>query len=379
MAIVRGRAELMGLREEWDKLLDRMPRASPFLSWDWIQAWWEEFGPGTQMYVITARRALGELVGVAPLHVVRRWICGVVRIRRLEFIGYRGSGVCADHLDFLAPPEEREVVARALAATAWQHRSEWDEWDLADLAEDSSVPEAWAAAGGELGQVREAGEVCYYLPLPATVDELWDQLRQRHPRTVANLGRDRRRLERRHRVRLSAVKGAGEVAATMAALAELHGAAQARRGGAGNFHRPGYRRFHQRLVARLQGRETLYLARMDCGPRPVAVLYGYCRGGVLYFYQSGFDTAMASDGVGRLLLAWVLEDAVERLQAHEFDFLRGPEQYKTLWAPAARHTQRWRGWRANAAGRLARLDWRARRQLAPWRARLRGRRVEGAR
>jgi CelD/BcsL family acetyltransferase involved in cellulose biosynthesis len=367
-SVLRTGAELRALAREWDELLDRMPRPSPFLSWDWIETWWEEFAQGSQLLVITARDAQGELVGVAPLHVVRRRLWGVATVRRLEFLGFRGSQICADHMDFLALPAARAAIVAALAAEAWR-QPDWDAWELADLAEDSPVPQAWQAAGRSLASALDPGEVCYYIQLPATIEAFWDGIRERHKRTVANLGRDRRRLERRFQAHFGVVEDSQAVAATMAALADLHTAAHARQGETGNFARPAYRRFHDRLTARLaqRGGGMLYLARLECDQRPVAVLYGYCRAGILYFYQSGFDPAMTTDGVGRLLLAWVLEDAIARLHAREFDFLRGAEAYKTLWAPAARHTRHGRGWRPGVAGRLARLEWRAHRSLAPLR------------
>lgn len=361
-AVLQSFAEVRALAPEWDALLDRMPRPSPFLTWDWMETWWEEFGKASQPLVAVARNAGGELVGLAPLHVVRRRSWGLVETRTLEFIGYRGSSVCADHLDFLALPAIRTELVQALVAALCRLPG-WDAWDLADLAEDSPLPAAWRQARESSTAALEPGEVCYFICLPGSADQYWSEMRQHHARTVANLGRDRRRLERRFQARFSVVRGPAAVAETMDALARLHTAAHARRGESGNFARPAYRRFHDRLAARCDRQGMLYLARLDLDQRPAAVLYGFFRGGVLSFYQSGFDPSLSSDGVGRLLLAWVLEDAITRLHAREFDFLRGAEAYKEIWAAAAHHTRHWRGWRGNAAGRLAQLEWRTRRQL----------------
>ncbi|MGH9467135.1 MAG: hypothetical protein ACRD1Y_07245 [Terriglobales bacterium] len=109
---------LPGLAPEWDELLAAMPRPSPFLSSTWIATWWEHFGGSSRLWLITARDRNGRLQGLAPLHCVRRRVAWFVSVRSLEFLGYRGSAVCADHLDFLSRPEGRVAIVRALAAEA---------------------------------------------------------------------------------------------------------------------------------------------------------------------------------------------------------------------------------------------------------------------
>lgn len=365
VTVVERAAELCALRHEWDALLDSMPRPSPFLGWDWTMEWWQAFGAGSRLFVLLARDADGRLSGVAPLRIIRRRAFGITPVRTLEFIGYRGSKVCADHLDFLATPADRHAVVSELVAALARRQADWDAAVLADLAEDTLIPPIWQARFGPRQAQRQA-ETCYYALLPASSEELWQDLRARHRESTSTLLRDRRRLERRFCCRFLAELGPGQVEAAFEDLSRLHAGARGRRGEAGNFWRPEYRRFHRRLAERLAGCGQLYWACLECDQRPVAILYGFVRGRTLYCYQSGFDPAVGG-GIGKLLLAFVIEDAVDRLHLREVDLLRGSESYKSYWAPQRRTTATHWAWRSCWRGRVAWLAWRLRQRAVPMR------------
>ncbi|MGH9414665.1 MAG: GNAT family N-acetyltransferase [Terriglobales bacterium] len=369
--VISSDAAWRALKPDWDSLLAACPRPSPFLCWDWLHSWWQSFGAHSRLHVITVSTPAGVLAGAAPLHLVRRAIAGLP-LRSLEFLGYRGSRVCADHLDFPALPALREPACAALVAAIYEHTA-WDRLVLADLDSQSLLPallrrsrptrrSGWfAPAGRRPAPCLVPAETCFYLSLPPSVPELWRQLGTRHPQFSRNLRRYQRRLERHHHVRFVAPVPPQEIPAAFAALVHLHGLARRRHGQAGNFACPPYRDFHQRVIAGWAHDARLYLARLDCDGQIAAVLYGYVLGGVLYFYQSGFDTRLQSEGVGKLLLARVLEDAIARLGLEEFDFLRGTESYKRLWTGQARQTATLRLWRPGVAATLDHAVYRLRR------------------
>ncbi|MGH9518935.1 MAG: GNAT family N-acetyltransferase [Terriglobales bacterium] len=337
LEVVAGAEDFKQLAPEWRALQKETPRPNIFLSWDWCWTWWQHFGKRGQLRIVTARTAQGKLAGLAPLHVVRR---GPLRARCLEFLGYRGSNVCADHLDFLAAGAERESVVGAL----WEQVRRLPGWDmaaLASVAEDSPLRALWPQV--RMKAVAAPGESCYYLPLPATAADLWDYLRREHAGTYANQTRDRRQMQRKFDLQFVPVTEAAAVPEAMTELARLHGLAHGRNGIPGSFALPEYRAFHDELATALAARGELYLARLLWKGETAAVIYSFIAGRTMYFYQSGFDPAKS--GAGKLLLGWVIEDAVTRLGMREFDFLRGDEPYKTQWTNQRRTTADLRAWR----------------------------------
>jgi len=100
-------------------------------------------------------------VGIAPFRIVCRRILGVVPIRQVEFLGYRGSKVCADHLDFLTQAQHREVITTLL-------KGEWDALELADLAEESLILRLLSQIRGDyrVRPISGTQQQCLYIKLP---------------------------------------------------------------------------------------------------------------------------------------------------------------------------------------------------------------------
>lgn len=352
------------LAGEWDGLLGQMPRPNPFLSWTWMETWIRHFAATSRLAVLAARDADGTLVGVAPLHAVRRGRAGLP-LRTLEFLGYRGATICADHLDFLAAEPRRQEVCAALLTEILRRHSDWDAIVLADLAEDSPLPELAPALAPGLACEIHPAEICYYCALP----DDFATLHAGTKRSRLNLRNRSKRLAQQGEVRFLAPVPEGEIDATLRELQRLHGLARQRQGQANSFERADYFAFHQDLMRKLAQTGHLYLTRLELNGVACAVFYGFTAGEVLYFYQSGFDPALAPFGVGTLQMAAVLEDAITRLHAREFDFLRGAEEYKTYWTSTARHTRTLRLWNRGWNARLHQGAWRGRRRLTAWRQR----------
>src|SRR5215213_986142 len=91
VAVLEDDREFATLEEEWTDLYDSSPLATPFQSWAWLYSWWEFYGEGYELRLVTIRDD-GLLVGIAPLMLERRRV-----LSRLLFIG---TGI-TDYLDIL--------------------------------------------------------------------------------------------------------------------------------------------------------------------------------------------------------------------------------------------------------------------------------------
>ena len=69
IACVRSAAELSALAAEWRELYVRINADNVFLSHSWMSTWHRHFGKDSQLFVLTARRSDGQLVGLAPLSI----------------------------------------------------------------------------------------------------------------------------------------------------------------------------------------------------------------------------------------------------------------------------------------------------------------------
>ena len=353
------------LAEAWIELLQDCPRPVPFLTWEWVSTWWKHFSGDSRLFILVARDEDAVVRGIAPLKITTRRGFGLVPVRTVEFLGYRGSAVCADHLDFLTSQDDRATIVHRLVEEVFTRHTEWDALALGDLAEDSLVPAALTTRTGRLGIDLAEGptEVCPFILL----DTDWEPFLSRYS------GRRRKQIRRLRQILLED-HGAqfivdfrrDELHARLETLAQLHALSRERKGEGGSFRHRAYLNFHYDLVEKMAEKGFLYLARLDVQAKTVAAWYGFHLGRVLFFYQTGFDTAFAQYSVGDVLQACVIQDAIERLHAGQFDFLRGAEPYKYRWTSEQRRTNTLLCWQDTVVGRLAQGDFRLRNKLSSW-------------
>ena len=358
--------DFLELQSEWNPLLMQTQRPVPFLTWEWVSTWWKHFAANSKLFILVARTETGDLVGIAPLHIVIRRAFGLVPVRTVEFLGYHGSAVCSDHLDLLVPPPDQEIVCAGLLEAMMARKQEWDCVAFGDVVEGSVLFGCMSQLAKRWDLTLQPGpqEFCPYLHLPERWDDLLRSMRQRRRSMVTNRRHRRERLAQEFQVHFDLECSPSKVPQQLASLERLHGLAQNRKGEAGHFKIDKYRKFHRDVAERMALAGHLYMARFDCNGTAVASGYGFFLGRRLFYYQSGFDPAWSPHGVSAILLAYIMEDAIERLGATEFDFLRGQENYKYFWTDVNRKTEGLFLWGRSPRARVAEAEFTVRRRLS---------------
>jgi CelD/BcsL family acetyltransferase involved in cellulose biosynthesis len=152
----RGFAALEG---EWEELYRDSPAATPFQSWAWLYSWWESYGGGRGLRLVTVRSAGGLLVGVLPLMLERRH-----GLARLLFVGTGQS----DYGDVIARRGWENEVCE-LGVRALESLGSWHVADLQLLRPDAAAwglfrrwkgPGTWVSQGGSpIIEVKEWDEL----------------------------------------------------------------------------------------------------------------------------------------------------------------------------------------------------------------------------
>ena len=166
MGYTVAREELERLEPEWRALLPRASMSKVFASPTWLRVWWDEFGGGRELILLSVRRD-DELVGVAPLMREGAQTGG----RLPDTICFAGDTQVCDYMDFIAAAGEEEAVVSAVLRSLSEEP--WDELVLWAVPEGSPTLRALqsAAPGFGLRVNIEAEDVCPQLELPATWDE----------------------------------------------------------------------------------------------------------------------------------------------------------------------------------------------------------------
>jgi CelD/BcsL family acetyltransferase involved in cellulose biosynthesis len=356
------------LEVEWDRLFKASGHSSPFLTWPWVRTWWKSFRKGSRLFILTCRDGDQKLIGIAPLLIASRKSFGILNVRVVEFLGNRGSTVGIDHLDFITLTDDRESILQELVKTLINCRTEWDALAMSSFMDTSLVPGLLRdALASEASNIMDGDEeVCPWISLPSTWDQFVETMKREHKSLISNLRRKRNRLNAEHTVEFFAGPAVGDPLLHVETLAELHRLARMRQGGEGSFGLSEYRQFHDNVVQAMQANNSLYLARLDIDGKPAAAWYGFLVSSVLSYYQSGFDTKYVKEGVGDVLLGMILEDAITRLGADGFDFLRGTEEYKFRWTHEIHIDRTVLYWSKTVSGRIAKKEFLWRRQASRW-------------
>ena len=298
----------------WRDLCARDPNRHIFMTPEWNRLWWEEFGSGKDLFMLTMLRR-EDVVAIVPLY---RKPEGDRKI--LRFVG----GI--DLTDYLGPicsEKDRDEVAATLAEWLDSTDVEWDEFDAHNMPVPLGFAEFLVDHVDRKGFsfALEQEETSAILLLPKDWDEYLRRLRskERH-----ELKRKRRRLEREYPD--AAVRNATEetLETDLKYFVEMHRGAE---GHKGHFMRPEIATFFERIAYSFMPRGWLRLDLLEIGNRPIASTFGFEVEDVFYLYNSAYEPDAARLSPGLTLVSELVKRAINS-GVQKFDFLRGPERYK---------------------------------------------------
>ena len=295
------------------------PRATPFQSPAWLDAWWGALGRGERRDVVVHD---GErLVAALPMRVSED-----DATRRLIPVGAGESDYCDALVDPAASNAAGQLMTALLAAAEG-----CDEVFLPDLRAGSpllgAVPDGWIADDAP-------GEICPVLTLPDT-GPLLPALTKSQRRKVVH---DRHRAEHAGGV-IEAMADVADIDAALDALFSLHAARWAAAGQPGVLADPRVQAMHRAAAPALAAAGLLRLVTVRFGGRVVAVLLGFADGSRGYSYINGVAADVPGQSFGSMAFATLIERAVTD-GAREFHFLRGEESYKYQWGAHPTYTMR---------------------------------------
>lgn len=291
------------LLAEWDALATASRNI--FATSEWARLWWEYFGRSGRLRLVAARLPDGQLVGIVPLMITRLGPARVVR-----FIGH-GEG------DLLGPihrlPGEGSgpvLLQRALSEVV-------TEWDLF-LGERLPGDTPWSALGtAELR--RESSPV-----LPLARWPSWDAYVAALSRKLRyELRHDEQSLADRHRLRFRMTREPAHLSTDLDVVFALHRA----RWSEGRSSFAPREAFYRKFAALALERGWLRLWILEIDGQPAAARYDFEFAGVYNAYNAGRDPAWNKAGIGLVLRAHTMREALTH-GAAEYRFLRGGEPYK---------------------------------------------------
>ncbi|MGO9242066.1 MAG: GNAT family N-acetyltransferase [Bryobacteraceae bacterium] len=308
----------------WERVHNRCPEASFFLSRQWVDCWLATFG-GELNPDLLAFVSGSEVVGCCLLVWRTHWMRGIP-LRRVYLNCAGEDGTDSTFIEFnslLSLPGYQEEVANSLATLL--KRRYWDELLLPGVVEQDSIRILATSLGG--AEVSESP--ARFIPLSRIREKRTDFLTTLSSKPRYNIRRSLRTFEELGggSCTLRLAQSVDEAIAMLGELAELHQSYWVARGQPGCFSSRKFTSFHQRLI-RLHFDRTL-LFRLQAGTQIVGLLYCFVDAGWVYHYQSGISYALDSRmSPGLVTLSHVISYCLMRPELNGFDFMAGDSKYK---------------------------------------------------
>ena len=299
---------------EWGELLQRDSDRHVFATPEWNRLWWQEFGDGKDLLILTMRRG-GSIEAVVPLY--RKVEDGR---KVLRFVG----GI--DLTDYLGPicsTEARDEVAAALVDWLSTTDVGWDELDAHNMPVPFGFTEFLVDHADRRGfdVALDQEETSAILVLPDSWDDYLQHLdsKNRH-----ELKRKRRRLGRDHPDAVFRTATEDSLERDLKTFIEMHRGTE---GHKGHFMNPDVAGFFIRMAETFMPLGWLRLDLLEIGDRAIASTFGFELRDRFYLYNSAYEPDAARLSPGLVLVSELLKTSIER-GLEVFDFLRGPERYK---------------------------------------------------
>jgi CelD/BcsL family acetyltransferase involved in cellulose biosynthesis/peptidoglycan/xylan/chitin deacetylase (PgdA/CDA1 family) len=325
--------ELRHLRGDWNVLLQSSASDTVFLSWQWTEAWWKNYGGQRNLFVLVATEG-NHIAGIAPLFIDtvhrygRQW-------RRLRLIGDGSHD--SDYLDmFVAKGCEREAMI-AFGEFLKAKSGLWDWIELNGPAQTSPTVKAISEYARETRWRCESNLVpCATLPLARS----WEQyLSGLAPRFRTKLRSALAILTNYIHSEPQPCCFPEQIDEWLPVLFDLHGRRWATRGKPGVFGTSVRRRFYSDLSRAAQKEGWLAFYRLNWAERPLAMQYGLVYRNRFHLLQEGYDPDFSDLRPGVALRAWLMCHWIES-SLEEYDFLAGASDYKFEWGAREKHSLR---------------------------------------
>lgn len=329
--------QLFALEPEWTALEHAAGNTLPFRTAAWTLAWWQHLrqhraAVRDSLAIRTIRTEGGRLIGVAPLLCTERPGVGLIRTRRLAFIGADPN--VTELRGPLFHPDHQVACVTALATDLRRCSSEWD-WMVW-----SGIPSGGPAEAALSEVVTWQRSVPYYT---LTLEPDWEQFRGKLGRNIKESLRKCYNSLKRDGFLLSfeVVTDQNKLDAALADFFRLHAARACLRDTvvhADLFGQESFRRFLRDVCGRFAALGALRVYRLFVSGRLAASRIGFVLGGSVYFYYSGYDPEFRQYSVMTTTTVEAIKSAFAE-GIGSVNLSTGNDVSKTRWSPVE-HVER---------------------------------------
>ena len=325
--LITDRNRFAAMEPIWNDVLARSGVNHPFVTHEWISAWWDNFQPSGTPYILAVREG-SRIVAIAPLMLEHGTMFGC-SIRRLRGMG----NVYSERFELLLgerPQESSEALWKYLAAHA-------DRWDVLELRQLPAESQTLTFLTG-LAERNRCSVGCWpstespYVAIRDSWDAYHKSLKKVHR---ADMRKRMASLEQLGPVELDIVTSDHDIEKDFGDALRLESSAWKGAQGSAIESRDDSKEFYRNVLTLAAQSGWLQLYFLMVAGKRIAVRIGLFFHNRLYMLKSGYDPDYAAYSPSHLLCDKMLREAWN-LQFTEADFLGNSERWKLSWSTNVR-------------------------------------------
>ena len=314
----------------WNTLVEQSIADTPFSRHEYLSAWWQTLGGGEWKQpelVLVSASENGQLVGLAPLFI-ETW-------EDRQALLLVGSIEISDYLDLIVRAADLpRFISGLLDFLASPLTGHWSALDWYNLPDDSPTLAALKAEAERRGwaYLDEIYRPTPRIALNGSFEEYLSRIekKQRH-----EIRRKLRRVEESGRGRFYVVEKSANIEPELEAFFEL----MIQDPGKANFLHPAMREQMTITIRAAHAQGYLWLGFLEVDGIKTAASLNLDYRNKLWGYNSGVSRTHMELSPGWVLLAYTIQWCCENGR-HEFDFMRGDEEYKYRFGGVNRYVMR---------------------------------------
>jgi len=319
----------MSLESGWNKLVEKSGAGIPFLTFQWLNCWWQSYGAGNQMLIVIAKDG-GEIVGIAPLMItkVRRW---GIALRAVTFM----ANYHTNRMDFIITGDKNVVISAMLDHIKKNYKG-IDAY-LLDFLVDGSESDAAVTgilAGKNLRGAKANSIISPFIKINGNWENYVSSLSKKWKRKISDTGKRFARLEN------GIVKYTdSEIDKAFGDLLAVSKTTWQYDNGTAIASTKQDTAMYYSLAKAMSEKNCLRLWILKINELPVAFMYAIEYANKLFALKIGFNKEYAQESPGVFLSAHVIRECFNN-KLDEFDWLGENNDYKMKWTPLCRqHVQ----------------------------------------
>jgi len=328
--VIRDFKQFNSIACDWDQLVDEWALDRLFLSHTWFRTWWESFGKGNRLHVVTVR-SHGRLVAAAPMMRTDLRICGF-KANALHAI-YNPH---TPRYDFIVANQDSRLYAAIWGELIAE--SGCDLILLTQVAQPSRTIQSIEMLAARHGWL--AGQwiapVSPFIRLGSDYETFFTSL---GAGCRFNLTKRYERLRRIGPVNVEVVTHRQQVDEAMLDGLRIEAAAWKGENGTAMISDPAVTEFYTHLAKREADLGQLRLTFLRVAEKRIAFSYVLQNRNKLCAVKIGYDPEYHGYSPGNMLLNLIVKDACAR-GIEEYDLLGGDDDWKFEWTKETREN-RW--------------------------------------